>query len=273
MPVNYVLLCVISGIIGLVMTGFTAWHLSLIWTGQTTIESLEKTRYLSPLRKSMKMREYGNGPDRSYGEQLVEIHANAIPGVTRREEGESMPANGDYGQELEAQRSLRRNYQEIERRKERERYENYLDEQDSEQLPHAFDLGWRRNLRHLFGERPLFWFLPMCNTTGDGWRWEPSPKWLDAREDIRRERETRHDYSVADGHLRTDGPDDDDTRFDSHAWPHHSHGSSERTYFSDESSDSKLSMRTLRRRESFGESHEREDDSNAGGPHEGPSSP
>ena len=39
--------------IGLVLTGFTGWHISLAVRGLTTIECLEKTRYLSPLRQSL----------------------------------------------------------------------------------------------------------------------------------------------------------------------------------------------------------------------------
>ena len=199
MPVNYVVLAVLSGIIGIVLAGFTAWHLSLAWQNQTTIERLEKTRYLSPLRRSMQQQSYQsdipNGNfDRSYGQQLREIHANVLPGVTRPEEGEerhspverSTPSIQPHSV---AQESLRRNYNDMERSRERLRYEDYLDEKDSEKLPNAFDLGWRRNLLHLFGERPLFWFFPICNTTGDGWHWEPSPTWLAAREDVRRERE------------------------------------------------------------------------------------
>jgi ribosomal protein L40E len=197
MPVNYVMLAVISGIIGLVLTGFTAWHFSLAWRGQTTIECLEKTRYLSPLRRSMEQQHYrqsqlhGNGTP-SYGQQLREIHANALPGVTRPEEGEdTASSDGDLERGLTAQEALRRSYSHRERSRERERYENYLDEQDSEKLPNAFDLGWRRNLQHLFGSRPLFWPFPICNTSGDGWNWEPNPKWLDVRDQIRRQRESR----------------------------------------------------------------------------------
>ena len=194
MPINYVLLCVISGIIGLVLTGFTGWHISLAYRGQTTIECLEKTRYLSPLRKTMRGQKFGhaNGDGgQSYGQQLAEMHANALPGVTRSEEGESMLANDDLqgGSMTNAKRSLQRNYNERERSRERERYEDYLDEQDSDKLPNAFDLGWRRNLLHLLGNRPLLWCLPFCNTSGDGWHWEPNPKWVEAREAIRRQRE------------------------------------------------------------------------------------
>ncbi len=191
MPVNYVLLTVISGIIGLVLTGFTAWHMSLAWRGQTTIECLEKTRYLSPLRKSMQQQHLqqnyvngGNAP--SYGQQLRDIHANALPGVTRPEEGEertSPTVNNSRAEHL-----LHRTYNDLERSRERHRYEDYLDEQDSEKLPNAFDLGWRQNLNHLFGDRPALWFLPICNTSGDGWQWEASRKWIEAREEIRRDR-------------------------------------------------------------------------------------
>lgn len=197
MPVNYVMLAVISGIIGLVLTGFTAWHFSLAWRGQTTIECLEKTRYLSPLRRSMEQQHYrqsqlhGNGTP-TYGQQLREIHANALPGVTRPEEGEdTASSDGDLERGLTAQEALRRSYNHRERSRERERYEDYLDEQDSEKLPNAFDLGWRRNLQHLFGSRPLFWLLPICNTSGDGWTWEPNPEWLDVRDQIRRQRESQ----------------------------------------------------------------------------------
>ena len=191
MPINYVLLCAISGIIGLVMTGFTGWHLSLAYRGQTTIECLEKTRYLSPLRKTIRAQTYKgtNGKEgQSYGQQLAEIHANALPGVTRPEEGEAMLDDDDLEQGSRAQTSLRRDYTQIERSRERERYENYLDERDSEKLPNAFDLGWRCNLHHLFGPKPSLWAFPVCNTSGDGWRWEPNPKWVAEREAIRRER-------------------------------------------------------------------------------------
>jgi hypothetical protein len=34
------------------------------------------------------------------------------------------------------------------------RYEEYQNDEDNEKMPSAFDLGWRRNLLHLFGPRP-----------------------------------------------------------------------------------------------------------------------
>lgn len=208
MPINVVLLAVISGIIGLVLTGFTAWHISLATRGITTIECLEKTRYLSPMRKQMQRQQSRNdhSPNgmgehiQRAGQQFLEIHANAIPGATRLEEGEERaspksnhaPA-AKYSDQSQspAQQALYRNYGEMERSRERDRYEDYLDDQESEKLPNAFDLGWRRNLRHLFGEKPLYWFLPVCNTTGDGWRWDTSFKWREATEQARVSRERR----------------------------------------------------------------------------------
>ncbi|OJD30496.1 palmitoyltransferase pfa3 [Diplodia corticola] len=190
-PVNYIVLAVISGIVGLVITGFTAWHLMLAARNMTTIESLEKTRYLSPLRKSMQQHFNNQGQRHfvdaaegrpSIGDQLVEIHANALPGVTRPEEGE------DYRATSPAQRSLQRNWADSEAQRERERYDEYLDELDSEKLPNAFDMGWRLNLTHVFGESPWLWGIPVCNTTGDGWRWDASPRWVEAREQIAAER-------------------------------------------------------------------------------------
>lgn len=214
MPVNVVLLAILGGIIGLVLSGFTAWHFSLAIRGMTTIECLEKTRYVSPLRKALDRNRFesllgphhapGQAPEglghrlQDYGHQILDAHANAIPGVTRAEEGVervsvaaphfSHPPRRGPGGAMEdltpAQRALSRSYEELERQREYERYHDYLNEEDNEKMPNAFDLGWRRNLLHLFGEKPLLWLVPVCNTTGDGWRWEPSRKFLEARERV-----------------------------------------------------------------------------------------
>lgn len=217
--VNTILLAVLAGIIGLVLSGFTGWHIYLAVTGQTTIESLEKTRYLSPIRKNME-RQFQHQPQRTYvgqdeessqqpdGEQeqtllehLKETHANALPGVLRPEEGEgtrtpsplpvSAPSTALQPGRSPARDSLHRSYASLEAQREHERYDAFLDEQDSEKLPNAFDLGWKRNLQHVFGEQPLFWGLPVCNTSGDGWMWEISPMWTDARAEVERERKAR----------------------------------------------------------------------------------
>lgn len=205
--VNVILLAILGGIIGLVLSGFTAWHIYLATGGKTTIESLEKTRYFSPLKKSMERQIHNH--DRHYlhddpsdeptlGEQLKEIHANAVPGVTRPEEGETRhptPLLQDQTSSFEspASDSLRRNYASLEAERERDRYASYLDEQDSEKLPHAFDLGWRRNLLDLFGPTPWLWLLPVCNTQGDGWRWEVSAYWITRRDEVARDRELREE--------------------------------------------------------------------------------
>lgn len=173
MPVNYVMLAVISGIIGLVLAGFTGWHILLASRGQTTIECLEKTRYLSPLRKSI---QHQHVSGQGYGQQMDEMNGS--------------------GDQHDGQRSQ---YDAYERQRARQRYEEYLDEQDSEKLPSAFDLGWRRNLRHLFGPKKTLWFVPIVTTTGDGWSWEPSPKWMEARDRIAREREEQRQRELAAG--------------------------------------------------------------------------
>ncbi|KAI8627662.1 palmitoyltransferase PFA3 [Xylariaceae sp. FL1651] len=197
MPVNFILLAVISGIIGLVVGAFTGWHILLASRGQTTIECLEKTRYLSPLRKTLQhhfeAQHNGDGiPLPRYGQQLLDLHANALPGVTRPEEGEVMVSRNNTV-------PMHLSYEEMERYRARKRYEEYMDEQDSEKLPNAFDLGAKRNLLHLFGPKPALWFFPIITTTGDGWTWEPSPNWLAARERIAREREAQRQRERAAG--------------------------------------------------------------------------
>jgi palmitoyltransferase len=204
MPVNFILLSVISGIIGLVVGAFTGWHILLASRGQTTIECLEKTRYLSPLRKTLQhqyiAQHNGEGIHLpKYGQQLLDMHANALPGITRPEEGEVMIARN------EAMPS-HSSYEEMERYRARKRYEEYMDEQDSEKLPNAFDLGAKRNLLHLFGPRPSLWFVPIVTTTGDGWTWEPSPKWLAARERIANERDAQRRRERAAGWGEADAP-------------------------------------------------------------------
>lgn len=216
--VNTILLAVLGGIIGLVLGGFTAWHIYLAISGQTTIESLEKTRYLSPIRKNME-RQFQHQPKRTYVgqdeesgrdgnqeqsllEHLKETHANALPGVLRPEEGETTrtpsplppPASSFQARantDSPARQSLHRSYASLEAQREHERYAAFLDEQDSEKLPNAFDNGWRANLTHVFGSKPLYWFLPVCNTSGDGWMWKISPKWTEARSELERERVAR----------------------------------------------------------------------------------
>ncbi|RMZ88489.1 hypothetical protein DV736_g4289, partial [Chaetothyriales sp. CBS 134916] len=202
-PVNIVLLAVVAGVIGLVLTGFTIWHLTLIFRGQTTIECLEKTRYLSGVRNRVERNRLEharsdhqrlNSDDmaervKRAGEQLLEFHANAVPGASRYEEGEehssptplSRPAAhySDFPRsdaDTPAQQALRH--------READRYAEYLDDRDSEKLPNAFDLGWTRNWTAVFGPNPLLWALPVMNSPGDGWRWETSEKWAKAKQEL-----------------------------------------------------------------------------------------
>jgi ribosomal protein L40E len=201
MPINYIMLAVISGIIGLVLGGFTTWHILLASRGQTTIECLEKTRYLSPLRKHMQHQHFeqhqsqnrDNNGQLSYTQQLRDIHTNALPGITRPEEGTETPPPYSSPQ------TQNQTYEQRERQRARDRYTEYLDEQDSSKLPSAFDHGARQNFRHLFGPSPWLWFFPLQTTIGDGWSWDPSPKWLAAREKLRLEREAQIRREMAAG--------------------------------------------------------------------------
>ena len=313
-PINIIMLCVVSGIIGLVLTGFTAWHLWLCIRGQTTIECLEKTRYLSGVRSRVERNRIDNmhaTHNRSSsndftdrvkraGGQLLEFHANAVPGASRYEEGEehtspapSLRSNPQHQIRMEfepssyqdhpedpsidtpAVRALRRSYHQsqhpqsqssYEHDRETSRYEEYLDDRDSEKLPNAFDLGWRRNLQHLFGTNPWLWGLPVCNTTGNGWRWEVSEKWIRAKEEMenrKAERERQqHPWQNRDqelgglrGGMGYDGSHDEasfvsqDHQFGRQS-PHHqpSHHQPSQTGDEDVYGHSAVSMQTLESR-------------------------
>lgn len=230
MPVNVIMLAIISGLIGLTLTGFTSWHIYLTVKGQTTIECLEKTRYLSGVRKQVeanRIQHQNHGRHssdgladnlRRIGDQVLEFHANAVPGVLRFEEGEEhtspapsigypdqRPASAslfshpsDRPSDSPAQRALRTtmqnnhpSYADLESQRASDRYEEYLSEREASTLPNAFDLGWRKNMLHVLGPNPLLWWLPVCNTTGDGWRWEVSEKWVKANEEVSRKKEER----------------------------------------------------------------------------------
>lgn len=224
MPVNYVVLAIIAGIIALVVGAFTLWHIMLAARGQTTIECLEKTRYLSPLRRTMQNAYQAQHTDgrgdglARYGQQLLEMHQDILPGVTRPEEGEELrelapsrrdeESGGGGGTTLLNGMPRHMSYDEMERNRARKRYDEYLDDQDSSKLPNAFDLGWKRNLLHLFGHSPYLWALPICNSTGDGWNWEPSPQWLEARDRIQRERDEQRARERAAGWGGGAGDDD-----------------------------------------------------------------
>ena len=209
LPVNFLVLTVVSGIIGIVVGAFTGWHIMLATRGQTTIECLEKTRYLSPLRQTYRMTHNPSHRLPQAAQQIVDFHANALPGITRPEEGEERnflsngttpPAEPQHTtQPFDGSRPTQLSYQEREREESRRRYEEYLDDQDSSKMPNAFDLGWKRNLRHLLGSSSWLWAVPICNTSGDGWSWEASPKWLEARDRVKRERDEQRQREINAG--------------------------------------------------------------------------
>ncbi|OAA56380.1 palmitoyltransferase PFA3 [Cordyceps fumosorosea ARSEF 2679] len=210
MPVNYIMLSVMSGIIGIVLGIFTGWHIMLSMRGQTTIECLEKTRYLSPLRRSYNLAHDPQNQFHPVAQQIVDFHTAALPGITAPEEGEEQRWAQDRPtayRKLTPSSPLpgggppprQRSYAEMEREQSRRRYEEYLDERDAEKLPSAFDLGWRKNMTHLLGPTPALWLFPICNTTGDGWAWEASPKWLEACDRVRIERERQRQREIDAG--------------------------------------------------------------------------
>ena len=245
----------------------------------------------------MKSQRYGaaNGSGgQTYGQQFAEIHANALPGVTRPEEGDAMLSEEDL-ERGSRRTSSRRAYNDMERSRERERYENYLDERDSEKLPNAFDLGWKRNLQHLFGTQTLLWAFPVSTTTGDGWHWEPNSEWVTSREAIKRERERQWQEDEDQGRH---GTSESQRRPNGYQQRFPIRGDSERHYlttsngvvdvpisgsrspgkadhilgrtdqyfdrnFEDRSPSSGMSMKTLRRRGSFDENSDEEDEYDA----------
>ncbi|KHN95627.1 palmitoyltransferase PFA3 [Metarhizium album ARSEF 1941] len=200
LPVNFIVLSIVSGIVGVVVGVFTGWHVVLALRGQTTIECLEKTRYLSPLKQPYRAAHNPANRLPQAAQQFVDFHTNALPGITRPEEGEERRPSNDHDHDHDhPARPVQLSYDEHERLQSRRRHEEYLDAQDSAKLPSAFDLGWRRNLQHLLGPSPWLWAVPICNTTGDGWSWEASPEWLEARDRIKREREEQRAREMSAG--------------------------------------------------------------------------
>ncbi|TGZ82913.1 zf-DHHC-domain-containing protein [Ascodesmis nigricans] len=147
-PVNWILLAVVSGIIGIVLSGFTIWHLHLTGKNMTTIESMEKVRYSAPSLR-------GVPPP---GASLVDDNPQS---AIHREHQESF-----------------------------NRYSSYLLEEASKKLPHAFNLGRKRNFATVFGgsNKLLLWPIPVFSGEGNGFAWETSSEWRDAVEKINSER-------------------------------------------------------------------------------------
>jgi hypothetical protein len=95
-----------------------------------------------------------------------------------------------------------------ERQRERDRYNEYMDEQDNESLPNAFNHGWRKNMVAVMGPSPSLWMLPICNSLGDGWTWEPSEAWQAARDSIKKRRMEESRRAEMNGDLAGNGQAD-----------------------------------------------------------------
>ncbi|OAA53968.1 Zinc finger, DHHC-type, palmitoyltransferase [Niveomyces insectorum RCEF 264] len=246
MPIQYIMLGVTSGIIGLVVGLFTIWHLVLACRGQTTIECMEKTRYQSRLSRetisaaatvasfagavstSSSGHIFTTGSDDveqgvpllQYDLQQQRIR-DAEPGLVHVDDGivnindwgNTSDKNNDHEVNSnnfpyampsstcrsQYQMNRRLTYNDLERYRAQKRHEDYLDQQDGEKLPHAFDLGVRLNLLHLFGHHPWLWVFPVCTTSGDGWSWVPGPKWLAAQDRLRQQRDAQRARERAAG--------------------------------------------------------------------------
>ncbi|KAF3923401.1 hypothetical protein ABW21_db0205906 [Orbilia brochopaga] len=148
LPVNWVLLAVISGVIGIVVAGFSGYHFYLVAKGETTIESMEKTRYLAPIRRR----------GLPWGANLFGGSGNGV----------MTPAALEM--------------------RERQRYNEYMIEETAREMPNAFDLGWRRNFLLVFGTAPALWFFPVRNSVGDGWTWETNEAWNHAQREMQERR-------------------------------------------------------------------------------------
>ncbi|CAK7269688.1 palmitoyltransferase for Vac8p [Sporothrix epigloea] len=231
MPVQYIMLTVVGAIFGLAVGLFTAWHIILASRGQTTIECMEKTRYSSSLRGSMPFTaaatvagaigeglstlssdaraaaaEHGVLPPQ-YGRQMAHLQGHGgrprdeemglFAGVEGAHDDDSY--NDDMPNNYASESGRRLTYNELERYRAQKRHEAYLDELDSAKMPHAFDLGVRRNLRQMFGATPWLWPLPIYTSTGDGWSWEPSPRWVAARERMQQDRDAQRARERAAG--------------------------------------------------------------------------
>lgn len=196
--VSCFILAVLAGVLGLVLTGFTAWHISLVARNLTTIESLERTRYVMPLRDIL---------DHKRKEILMAWNQGVLaPPVNIQKRNEAQEAARSRGQYDEWQKHSdngrfshtvnpyqRANYA-PEHLHELERHYLYLDDSEADALPHAYDRGWRENFRLLFGENRVWWWLPTKNVYGDGWMWPINPEFAIARQTLEKKREQRiHD--------------------------------------------------------------------------------
>ncbi|KAI5810921.1 DHHC palmitoyltransferase-domain-containing protein, partial [Peziza echinospora] len=150
-PVNWILLATISGIIGLVLSGFTIWHVLLASSGMTTIESLEKVRYSNPA--IFHGQQGGHGGISDWSDAAERSRAQATYQAYLDDEAlAKLPHAFDLG-----------------------RRQNLRDIFGTRRWAWFLPLPMTRE-----EERRL-----------DGWRWETSPVWREGVERVRRGREER----------------------------------------------------------------------------------
>ncbi|KAI5309899.1 palmitoyltransferase for Vac8p [Ascosphaera atra] len=218
--VGVFILVVLGGVIGLVLSGFTGWHISLACRNQTTIESLERTRYLTPLREVLDqerrkvMVAWNQGtlkPPANMAARLQALDAARMDGANGGG-GNGAAASGQWTKDSDTNpggfsHTVNPYQFGPDHLHELERHYIYVDDEETAQLPHAFDLGWRNNLRQLFGDSVLEWFLPfpisisLCGGSGrrkatgigmgNGWEWQVSRRFEDAKQRLEEKRKGR----------------------------------------------------------------------------------
>ncbi|KAI5280715.1 palmitoyltransferase for Vac8p, partial [Ascosphaera aggregata] len=191
------ILSVLAGVLGLVLTGFTAWHISLVSRNLTTIESLERTRYVIPLRDiidqkrkeiltawnqgllaapssmstSSSKQQQQPPPSSSSPPAIIQKRMQAQEEARGRGQFDAWQkdsASGVFSHTVDPYQQARYSPEHL---YELERHYIYVDDTEAGDLPHAFDRGWRENFRSVFGDDVLRWFLPTKDVAGDGWVW------------------------------------------------------------------------------------------------------
>ncbi|KAL7269390.1 palmitoyltransferase for Vac8p [Rhizina undulata] len=149
-PVNWVLLAVISGVVGIVLTGFTIWHLMLVGANMTTIESMEKVRYTAPT-----------------------LLTGAPPPGARPLYSET---NAGDAEEREAAFNRYNSYIIEQNTKKLPHAFNLGRARNFASVFGGSDQWWK-------------WGLPIWSGVGDGWNWDTSQEWREAVDALRVERE------------------------------------------------------------------------------------
>lgn len=107
MPVNWVLLLVISGIFSIVLGIFTMWHIFLVSRNLTTIEALKQTCYIGNLNHhiSQSNSRIKNAFDLGWKKNWIQVMGSSkflwfFPIVNHLGTGETFPVNNDIAKKL-----------------------------------------------------------------------------------------------------------------------------------------------------------------------------